>query len=169
MTDRTIKEVTRPLVDKVVDQFYVKFFQLPENISNILGRQVESVERPSLNFNMSENFNKNVKQNLPGKIDFQPITIIFKDDDASLVAAALYKQIERQNGVYAPSFERSKFEIQVEVFSSDDKKVEEILIKKCFISGISHSEHIYSGSEKNRITVTLAFDTACYTYPVLDL
>ena len=163
-------EVTRPLINKKGDQFYIKFFRLPENYSNILGRQVKSMERPVVNFETHDIFNKGVKNTGTDKIGFDSVSITFADDDASLVNRVLYEQIRRQNGLSSSGYTDSlSFEIVVETYDANDNLVEKITLQECFVRSVTHSEAIAASSDDNIITAEIIFNGLCYDFPVLGV
>jgi translation elongation factor EF-G len=162
-------EINRNLISKKVDNFYTSFYSMPENLQNILGRQVISVERPTIQFNAYDMYNKGVKRTGNNKIDFQAISIQFADDDQSLASRSLIEQVKRQNGIDAPSFEDSKFELNVKVFNAEEDNVEEFTLKRCFILTITHSESVMTDSINNTINVVVQFDGVDYKFPELDI
>jgi hypothetical protein len=151
--------INRSLVNKKIDNFYVSFFQLPENIGNILGRQVASIERPSPTFTPIEIRKNGVKQQQIGSMEFADIAVTFKDDNYSLVVAALYQQLYRQ-----AAGDASRFAIGVKAYDAEDTVIEEFTLTNCYIVNISHTENIYSSSTDNQITVSIAFDTVDYKF-----
>lgn len=162
-------QITRPLINKKGDQFYIKFFRLPENYANILGRQVKSMERPVVNFETHDIFNKGVKNTSTDKIAFDSVSVTFADDDAALVNKVLYEQIRRQNGLAVSAYTDSiSFEIVVETYDAKDVLVEKITLQECFIRNVTHSEAIAASSEDNIITAEIIFNGLCYDFPVLD-
>lgn len=167
-SSNSIKQKNRSLLTKTVNDFYVSFFKMPENESNILGRQIKSIERPNLTFQQYQIEYKGVKQYGNGRIDFAPISVTFEDDENSLATRALYYQLYRQSGQKAPSFENSEFEMSVKAYNASQEVVEEFKLKNCFISTINHSENVYSDSTGNIISISVVFDTVEYTFPDYD-
>jgi hypothetical protein len=165
MVATTKTEVNRNLHPKTIDKFYVSFFGLPENLSNILGREVQSVARPNIQFNQSEVRHKGVKQTFSTTIDFQPIDIVFFDDSGSLVYRALYEQVKRQTGVEKGA---GQFNLVVKIYDAHGKIVEEFELKNAYILSILHSEQILTDSTNNVITVSFEFNDLDYRFPVLD-
>lgn len=159
-----ITDINRPLLSKKIDNFYVSFYNLPNNISNILGRQVKSISRPALTINPQTITIKGIKQHKISTLDYSEISISFDDDDKSLVTKALYNQIYRQLGKDVEGFEQSKFNIGVKAFDSENNVLEEFELKTCFITNITHSESIYSSSENNVITITVKYNTVDYKF-----
>ena len=170
MSHNTLAEINRSISTKKVDHFHVSFLRLDENTSNILGREIISIERPTINFMEFEMRNKGIKSVGEGTIEYQQISIQFHDDDQSLVNKCLYEQIKRQTYVSQPKIEIDTitFDVLVKVFSTNDKLVEQFTLKDCYINSLSHSEQIYSDSTNNIITVTISFNELDYVFPVLD-
>ena len=165
----TKSQINRSLLNKTVKDFYVSFFNMPENEGNILGRQIMSMERPPLTFNIYEVAFKGKKQFGNGTIDFQQLTAVFKDDEKSLTTRAIYKQMYRQTGVEKPSFDKSKFTIKVKAYDGGGDIVEEFNLINCFIVSVAHSEQLYADSTDNTISVTFSYDTAEYKFLELDV
>jgi antitoxin component YwqK of YwqJK toxin-antitoxin module len=161
----TKTEVNRSLHPKTIDKFYVSFFGIPENMSNILGREVQSVSRPNITFNEAEIRHKGVKQVYATTIDYQPIDVIFFDDSGSLVSRSLYEQVRRQTGVEQGE---GKFSLVVKIYDANGDVVEEFELKDAHILSINHSEQILTDSTNNIITVSISFNDLDYRYPVLD-
>jgi hypothetical protein len=160
--------INRSLSNKTVDKFYVSFFQMDNNVSNILGREVQSIERPTITFNEYEVRNKGIKQIGEARLEYQPITINFFDDSSSLVNKAIYQQVLRQTGKSTIKHDTTQFNIGVKVFTTNDIIAEEFELIDCHISNISHSEQIYADSTNNIISVTVSFNDLCYNFPAVD-
>lgn len=158
----TINQHNRNLSPKKVHKFYVKFFGMDENNSNLLGRQVKSIERPSLSFAFSENRHKMHVRNDVAEIEFETISIDFNDDINSLTTKALYEQIRKQSYEKVVDY---LFEIKVDVYSTDADIAESFTLKHCYIQNITHSQQIYADNETNNtITATIGFETVDYTF-----
>lgn len=164
----TKAQVNRSLHPKTSEKFYLSFFKMPENISNILGRDAQVSTRPVFTFNEYELRGKGIKNAGHGRIDYQPIDVSFTDDSCSLVNYALYEQIKRQSGTSELSYATSLFEMIITIYSAEKVIVETILLKYCRIQNISHSEQIYSDSTNNIITTTIAFNECDYSFPILE-
>ena len=160
-----IREKNRSLLNKTVDSFYVSFYGMSSNVANILGRQVRSFERPTINFNTYDIINKGIKQHGNGTLFFETISVTFIDDENSLANFVLYDQIRHQTGINSPSFEKSKFQISVKVYDSRERVVEEFILKGCFISMMQHGEQIFTDSSANTITAQIQFDNVDYRFP----
>ena len=165
----TVAETNRSLQVKTVEKFYVSFYQMPENISNILGREVMSISRPNLTFTEYEIRNKGIKQAGETVIDYTTVDIIFYDDMNSLVNHALYEQVLRQTHQSTQVHTTSRFDVGVKIYAADGKVVEEFRLKNCYINSITHSEQIYADSTNNNITVSVTFNDLDYNFPQLEV
>lgn len=152
---------------KRIDNFYVKFFNVPENISNVLGRQVKAITRPSLRFTQGETRQRRATYKDKGKVEYDEITITFKDDIESITSMVLYAQIMRQINLHPDIFGTNdggkdrnyKFDIVVELFDSvGEKVVEGYKLSDCWIMSIDHSDPLMSDSQENEITLSVQFD-----------
>lgn len=157
-----ISQTNATLTAKKTDEFYVSFLQLPENVSNILGRQVRGIDRPSINFDQAPVGHKNVKQQTVGQILFDPLQIEFIDDANSLALTALYSQIFRQAGSKVNPDDKvgddARFSIRVDVYGPDQTVVEHFTLLGCLITTINSSQGIYSSAEDNIISVSVVYD-----------
>jgi len=172
MAEQTITaNINRSLESKKVDQFYVEFLHMPDNIANILGRQVASIERPTVTFNEFERPFKGARKHDHAKLEFAPINIELRDDDQSLTTKAIYQQIYRQlgtgdNSTPQDSFENAVFTIRVKAFSASGVVVEHFDLIKCFITGVTHSQQVYNASDQtNMITLSIRYDNVSYIFP----
>ena len=159
----TTNQTNRSLLNKTVDSFYAKFYRLNENVINILGRQIKSIERPAMNFNVIERYNKGIKTYETGRIEFQPISISFSDDDKSLANNAIYTQLYKQ-AMKSYLGEDDTFDIEVNCYAGDDSIVENFTLKKCIIITVSHSENIYDASTDNLINITVQCETVDFNF-----
>lgn len=177
----TQDQLNRSVVDKRVDRFYASFYKFPENISNLLGRQLVQMERPSVTFNTFQTKFKSTTQTNSAQLGFQPIRLQFKDDNLNLVNTVLYNQIFRQLGMLDTSdaqiasstaqtflnaniLDRAKFDIGVKVYGPLDEIVEQYTIMGCFIVGITHSQNLYASSDNNLIVCQIAYNNYQLNY-----
>lgn len=151
------------------DRFSVKFKGIPENVGDILTREVKSVERPSvsLNFDNQPHKGKPIYHNLAA--EFQPIRITFFDDDNSLVSGILYAQIFRQLNKHVDLLQRDissvkgervyKFDIEIELYNTNGDAVEGFVLKECFINSLIHTDPIIGDDEQtNEINITVVYN-----------
>ena len=158
-----VAQTNRSLLNKAVDRFYCLFYRLNDNHSNILGRQIKSISRPSMNFNMVEIYNKGIKGYESGRIEFQPIDITFSDDEESLAAEAIYTQLYKQ-AQKSYLGEEDTFDIEVKCYAGNDTIAEQFTLKNCLIVSVSHAEHIYEQSTDNIITISVQPHTVDFNF-----
>jgi len=164
--EKSTCEITRPLLAKTVEKFYVSFFDMSENISNILGREVMSLERPNLTFNEFSIHNKGKRWTNGARIEYQPLTIIFFDDDKSLVNNALTEQLRKQS--YELDSDNFKFSISTKIFTYNSNVAEKFTLNDCHIQAITQTESTYLDSTISTISVTITYNKLCYEFPKLD-
>lgn len=161
-------QINRALHTKTSEKFYVSFHKMPENISNILGRDVQLTSRPAFTFNEYEIRDKGIKQSGEARIDYQPIDVSFIDDTDSLVNYTLYEQIKRQTGTAPLAYANSLFEVNIKIYNTSGTVVELIELKYCRIQNISHSEQVYADSTNNVTTASIAFNECDYSFPIIE-
>lgn len=150
------------------DKFSVKVLNIPENISNLLGRQVKSFMRPNINFMQTEtNFRGNVYKD-KGKVALPSTTITLYDDENAVTSALVYMQVFRQINQYRDRMGRKegtddlhreyKFDIEVTFYTSRDEEAEAILLTGCFIQSVEHTPSEMTDSSDTEIILTIEYD-----------
>lgn len=149
---------------KRVDRFYVTFYNIPENISNVLGRQVSVITRPDIDFDVIKTgFRKNTYNDI-GKITLSPITITFKDDEQSITSMFLYAQIMRQLHKQVDIFgevgknQQTRFGMKIDFLDATDNVTESYDLLDCMITNIAHSEPTIGDDDIMDITVNVEYD-----------
>lgn len=155
----------RSLNPKRVDNFYVSFLKLSDNVSNLLGRQTKSITRPTLQWETSQTFHRGKQYQNKEEPRFNPITVVLTDDESGLTSMILYAHAFRQQNILYDLYGRSdaldrdyKFDIVVKTYDSRDRMTESFVLKNCFISSIEHSTPIQQSEEDNEITVEISYD-----------
>lgn len=151
------------------EKFYVEFFGVQENVSNVLGRQVKSIEIPEISFETIQlNKGRNKFQD-KGKTEHSDISIEFKDDEDSITDMVIAVQLLRQlnNAQFPTEDEREyKFGIRVRKFASDRSETLGFEFNECFITDVTHSRLSYSETkDPSTITVRIAFDGFQFLIP----
>lgn len=165
--DKQIK-LTKTLNNKKVDSFEVYFHGIDGNRGNFLGRQVKSIERPTVSFNTSELRNKGIRTTNMERIEFQDISIVLHDDEDSLTLSVLYKQLYKQAGRETKNkspmraIDDAKFEIGIRCFNAAGGLVESIIMRECFIKGITQPQLVYQEQEESDITLSVVYDGVDY-------
>lgn len=157
--------INRSMNAKKADNFYVSFLKLPENVSNILGRQIKSIQRPEIEIQYQSNFHKGMQRFDKQNLLFAPVSMVFTDDEAGLTSMLLYSHVMRQQNKLPDLYGREevldrdyRFDVKMQTFDSRDRMTEGYTLKSCFIVNLSHSEPMMASSESNEITVMLAYD-----------
>lgn len=153
-------------MDKKSDNFLVTYYNLPENIANLLTRQTKDFARPDLMFEFSEtNHRRNVYKK-QAFMRFDPVTITLADDENSITSMIINAQIMRQMNKHKDHFgvmdetkrRNFKFDVKLELFNSRDQVVEGYLFQKCFINNLSYTQPSVATSEDSDIIITLQYD-----------
>lgn len=146
------------------DAFYVTFLGIPENISNILGRQVKSLTRPTFEFMITDKRYRGEVYKDRENLNYTPMSVTFYDDENSIVSAFLNMQVFRQLNKQTDKFGRwgvdrdYRFDIQIQLFNSSKQCTEEFIVRRCFIQSLNHSDPDISDDSDCEITVMFEFD-----------
>lgn len=159
----TVANTNRSLVDKKVHHFDVSFYRMDENLSNILGRQVLDLNRPTITANMTSLYQKGRQLYDPTTIIISPIDVTLADDENSLTTKAVYTFLKKQ--VRSGSVATASFDMNVKLYSFTDKIVEEFTLLQCFIESISHTQQTFGDTDDtNKIIVTIHPMDVDYTF-----
>lgn len=150
------------------DNFYVKFFGLPENISNVLGKQVKNLTRPNIDVQTGQISRRSATFKDHQKISLTPVVISFFDDEDSIVSTFMYVQLFRQMNKYPDKFgtmdlgREYKFDVLVQLMNASGEITEEFTLRECFIQNINHSDPNISDDTDTEISITLEYDNVDY-------
>jgi hypothetical protein len=163
---------TRSTRNRLGDTFYVQFLGLPENVSNVLGRQVRTVNRPEVRFEESEVLRRGNQYKEKGFVRFNPVSITFWDDEGAIVSSILYAQVMRQLNHHtdvmgtpadtSPDTRDYKFDIKVDLMNPEDKVIESFILKRCFLTELNHDSMNIDDDSEVMITATFAYDNIDY-------
>lgn len=151
------RNLNRNLKSKTSNQFYTKFLGIEHNSSNILGRQLMSIERPSINFNPIEARVKSTMTKHTTVAELEPVTLEFRDDISGNTIRTLYDIIFKQ-----AAKEQSSFEIIAEILNHNGEIIESFTLKDCFIQNISQSQLLYISADDSVITTTIYYHNIDY-------
>jgi len=147
-----------------VDNFYVTFYGIPENIANILGRQVKSITRPTINYEVENTRHRGNTYKDKQKLTFEPVTLAVYDDENSVTSTFVYVQLFRQQGKYTDKFGQMgldrnyRFDIKVEVFNSSNQAVEGYYLRDCFVQNVDHSDPVIASADECEIILSIEYD-----------
>lgn len=145
------------------EKFYVEFLKYPENLSNFLGRQVKSFQRPEVGFDVISTPRRSSDFVDQGKLTMQPVQFELWDDENSITSTLLHLQILRQSNLWndvnntsvesrSNELERDyRFEIRVNFLNAMDEVVETVTLTHCFISAMGYSPYDVTDKEGNGI------------------
>lgn len=167
----TVEDIKQKLctlsnMDKRADNFLVTYYNLPENVANLLTRQTKDFTRPDITFEFSEtNHRRNVYKN-QAFLRFDPINITLADDEDSITSMIINAQMFRQMnkhkdhfGVLDPTFRRNyKFDIKLELLNSKEEVTEGYLFTNCFIASFSYTQPAVASDEKSDIILIVQYD-----------
>ena len=146
------------------DSILVTFFGLPENMANILGRQVKSVTRPTFEVQTYDTRFRGNTYKDKENITMTPISVAFYDDENSITTNILYMQLFRQLNKYPDKFgiegkdRNYRFDMKVELFNAEREVTDAFIVKSCFIQSINHSDPDMADSADTEIVVMIEFD-----------
>lgn len=157
--------LNRNLLSKTLDKFYVKFMGIDNNDSNILGRQVYSIERPIINFDITELREKMIPYYSQTIIRFDPITIEFRDDIDGATSKILYDSLIKQN-----DHALDEFDIRIETLDSKYVPVDAYVLRRCYIQNVVGTPLSHMDISDAMITLTIGFETLDFdnTFEFID-
>lgn len=172
MLDLTKSYAALSTRNRLADRFYVKFLGFPENLSNVLGRQVKNINRPEIRFEESDVLRRGNQYKEKGFARFNPISIIFWDDEGAIVSSILYAQVMRQLNQHSdvmgispdgnPDLRNYRFDIKVELYNSEDRIIESYIHRGCFLTEVTHDPQDIDDDSNVTITATIAYDNIDY-------
>jgi hypothetical protein len=150
------------------DAFYAKFYGIPENFSNVLGKQTKNFIRPNIDVVTTQLSRRSATYKDAQKITLAPVTITFRDDEESIVSTFVYVQMFRQMNRYPDKFgvmdmgRDYKFDVELILYNSKQEETEKFMLKGCFIQNVNHSDPNISDSAETEISITLEYDNVDY-------
>lgn len=162
------------LMPKLQYRFRVKFTKLGSATGEggtkkaELTQNVISVSRPNLTHEEVVVDHYNSKTYLAGKHTWDPVTIVFRDDQNSHVIKAigeqLNKQVDHGDQSSAVAGEGYKFEVEIETLDGQNGSQPAVFdtwkLVGCFIQNVQYGELNYSASDMVQVTLSLRYDTA---------
>ena len=132
------------------NDFYVKFLNFSDNLSNILGRQVYSISPPNIKNQTIERKRGDSTANHAGQFEIENINIKFRSDAFGIINDVILRQFLRQNGLLENEDQENKnyrFDIQLELLTPYNNNNQVILYKNCFLEGFNIPEMSYKNDE----------------------
>lgn len=152
--------------NKRSDNFHITFYNYPESMGNILGRQAKSITRPNIRFNEMTMRRRGFTYKTKEDVIFDPVTVSFFDDDDSYTSTILYAQVMRQLNRHTDIFgqddagtERDyRFDLKIDFYNANQVIVETFILRKCFIQELQHEEHSLDQDDEKGLSITLEYD-----------
>lgn len=132
-----------------------------------LTRQVASITRPSLDYDIQQVDSYNSRAWYAGKHTWGTINMTVRDDITNRVTRLVGQQVQKQlNHFSQTGFAAGinyKFNLYIEMLDGGDVKVlEEWYLEGCFLSNISWGDLDYSDGSPVMISMTIRYDNAQY-------
>lgn len=146
------------------DELLVTFFNLPENMGNILGRQVKSVTKPTIEMQTVDLRHRGATYKDKQNVTATPVNISFYDDENSVTETILFMQFFRQQNKLPDRFGISdmgrdyRFDIKIETFNSVGEITSGMVLRRCFIQTIDPSDPNMASDEETEINIMVEFD-----------
>lgn len=161
-----VDKINRNNSTKRVDNFYVSYLRLPDNIANILGRQTKRISRPIVRFEESETKKGRHQTNHINQVRFDPIRISLDDDEGSLISQFVYAHTFKQLYLIdTPSKWKHllhevdyQFDIKVQIMDMTGKVVDGHVLKNCTITEVEMTELSVESDENAAIELTIRYD-----------
>ena len=169
---QTVKEINRNNKNRRADQFYVIFYGIPENISNLFGKQIKSIDRPSINFGTADISRRSNRYTDMQEVRFDTINAVMYEDEDGLTSEALFTQIYRQINRGRDIFgrwqkeddQKFRFDIGINLYNSNEEITESYILNNCFISTIEFDQLDVSDDEKEtEIRLGISFNNINYS------
>ena len=165
MTDITNK-INRNNATKKIDNFYVSYLRLPDNISNLLGRQTLRISRPIIRFEESDVKKGRHQTNYLHQVRFDPVRISLADDEGSLTSQFIYVHLFKQLDLVETSGKwdhllgekKYHFDIKVQIMDMTGKPVDGYVLKNCTITEVEMTELNIQTDEPASIELTVRYD-----------
>jgi hypothetical protein len=161
---RTYNQNAQP---KRIDRFVVSYFELDENIGNVLGNFTKSFPRPTVDLEEHSNYTKGKPNYFHTQPQPNSLEVMFIDDSESVVMDSLYRQLYRQMGRLkgdSRSLQNARFTINIKFFNEQGDCVEEYYLKECFIQNLTGSNFDVTDDGDSTITATIRYDDLEYVF-----
>jgi len=154
------------LQPKLNYRFRVVFqnFGTNNNLRELTG-QVQSVTRPSINQPGTAVHSYNSLAYAMGKHEWQPITLVARDDVTNAVTSAVHSQVQRQLNHFEQigpvAGTNYKFSMQIHTLDGTNaEETESWQLDGCFLEAVENNEYNYEGGDFMRVNMTVRYDNA---------
>ena len=158
------------LQPKLKNLWRVTFANLGGGVdSQPLSMQAVNVTRPTVSFDEVEMHRYNSRAYVPGKHQFEPMTITFEDDVTGSATRVIQEQLQRQQwliGAEGPWLGKGeegsifKFVTYLTQLDGKEQPIETWTVEGCFLQNVDYTDLDYSDSQQVLITCTIRYDHA---------
>ncbi len=133
-----------------------------------LTQQVMNVTKPQITHETVTIDVYNSKAYVAGKHEWQPITMVVRDDITNAVSALVGYQQQKQMNHFEQTSPAAgvnyKFQMFVEVMDGGNTEVQEQwVLEGCWLTDVNYENLDYSASEVQQITMSVRYDNATLT------
>lgn len=155
------------LQPKLAYRFRVVFQNFGTN-NNLreLTANVQSVTRPNVNYQEAAVHSYNSIAYAMGKHEWQPITLVVRDDITNAVTSAVHSQVQRQLNHFEQigPVAGTNYKFGMQIHTLDGTNAEELeswQLDGCFLSSVDNMEYNYeTAADFMRISMTIRYDNA---------
>lgn len=170
----TPSDATGILMPKLQYRFRVTmlgFGGLPD--PTIITRNVVSIERPKVNYPEVVLDSYNSKSYIHGKHEWQPVTLVVRDDITNGTTRLVGSQVQRQVNHFQQSTPASggdyKFDMQLETLDGSNNETDAITgatevfyLEGCHLQNVDYGANDYSVNDPVTISMTIRFDNCTH-------
>jgi hypothetical protein len=157
------------LMPKLGYRFRVTLLNFGVESAVELTKQVQDVQRPTVNFDEIEIPIYNSRVYIAGKYQFETITLTLRDDASGQVQKLVGQQIQKQFDFMEQASARSgidyKFTARIEVLDGGNaaltpQVLETFELYGCFVTVANYGELAYETADPMTVALTIRFDNA---------
>lgn len=177
MTESVIDKLSTRILNgstdpQKVDRFQARFLGIPENLSDFLSRQVQSLTPPAITFESTTHGNRRTRFRDVGKIEPETLSINIVSDGESIVDSILMAQVLRQKGLRVDGFGdgagRERFDVKLEIFNANNEMVRTETYVNCFISSLQRPDLDTQTDTVGVYTLTLLYEEIDYSVEAIN-
>lgn len=151
---------------RLSDMFNVEFYGIPENVANIMGKQVRSTDRLNIQFDSTKvRGNRGKMRSHKDQTNFDPLNMSFFEDENGVVEAFIMSHVFRQNNRMTDLLDREddpdriyKFDVKINMFNTAGKVTSGLIYKNCFFTSITLPMMSYDDDSRCIISVMIDYD-----------
>lgn len=170
MSKDTLNHVERVVhssnVARLADMFNVEFYGIPENVANILGKNVRGVDRLNVQYDSTKIRGRGgMPSSHKDQVNFDPVNITFHEDEDGVVEGFILSHVFRQNNRMTDLHDRDidldrvyKFDMKVDMYNSSGKVTSSVTYKNCFFTSVAMPSVSYDDDSRCIISCVIDYD-----------